>query len=261
MGNNNYKIYFKVAYRIVKKAGELLLKNFRGKREVTYKGRIDLVTEMDTKSENMIVSRLKKKFPEHGIMSEEREPENTDSKYTWIIDPLDGTTNYTHGFGLWGVSVALKEKEQGIVLGLVYAPYLNEYYYTVKGGGAYLNGKKIKVSETEKLEKSMVATGFPYDIKQSHDNIEYFNRFLLKARAVRRPGSAAIDLCSVASGIFDGFWEMKLFPWDMAAGSIIVSEAGGKITDFKGDAFNPFKKTILATNGIIHEQMKVIINA
>lgn len=260
MGNNNIHIYLEVALDVAKRAGKLLLDNFCGKRKVNYKGRINLVTEMDILSEKLIVDSLKKEFPEHGILAEEGSRTDSDSGYLWIIDPLDGTTNYAHGFGFFAVSIALEEKDTGIIAGVVYAPYIDECYTASRGLGACLNGKPARVSSTGSLEGSMVATGFPYDVKESHDNMEYFNRFLTKTQAVRRPGSASIDLCSVAAGKFDGYWELKLYPWDTAAGSLIVEEAGGMVTGLNGAEFNPYKKGVLATNGLIHKEMLGVIN-
>ena len=254
MGNNNYQIYFEVALKAAEKAGKLLLDNFIGKRNISYKGRINLVTEMDIRSEELIVSEIKEKFPTHDILAEERSNRSSNSNFCWLIDPLDGTTNYAHEFGFWAVSIALSVKNE-IVLGVVYAPYLNECYTAIKGGGAELNKKIIKVSTTDKLEKSLVATGFPYDVKETHSNIDYFNRSLLRTQAVRRPGSAAIDLCSVAAGKFDGFWELGLYPWDTAAGCLITTEAGGKITTLNGGDWTHYEKEILATNGLIHREM------
>lgn len=260
MGHNNHKIYIEVAISIAKKAGKLLMDNFYSEKKIDYKGRINLVTEIDRRSEKLIVDNLKKEFPQHSILAEEGSRSEQNSEFLWLIDPLDGTTNYAHSFGFFAVSIALQERNRGVIAGVVFAPYLNECYSASRDAGAFLNDNKINVSNTNELEKSLLATGFPYDIKESHANIEYFNRFLLESQAVRRPGSAAIDLCCVAAGKFDGFWEMKLYPWDTAAGSLIVEEAGGKVTDFKGDKYDPYKKEILATNGLIHEDMKRIIN-
>jgi myo-inositol-1(or 4)-monophosphatase len=215
---------------------------------------------VDTLCEKLIVEKIKKAFPDHGILAEEGGRRDSESDFLWIIDPLDGTTNYAHGFGFFAVSIALEEKDKGIVVGVVYAPYLNECYTAIINKGAYLNDVPIKVSNIETLEKSMLATGFPYDIKDSRSNIEYFSRFVILAQAVRRPGSAAIDLCSMAAGKFDGFWEMNLAPWDTAAGSLIVKEAGGKITDFSGNEFDPNKNEVLATNGLIHHEMIKVIS-
>ncbi|MBN2407845.1 MAG: inositol monophosphatase [Elusimicrobia bacterium] len=255
-------MYFETALSAADMAGRLLLDNFYSEREISYKGRINLVTEMDTRSEELIVDELKKKYPGHDILAEEGSYKDKSSDYQWIIDPLDGTTNYAHEFGFFCVSVALRKRDEGIILGVVNAPYLRECYTAVKGGGAYLNGRKIRVSSIDDVEKSMVATGFPYDVKDSHTNFEYFKRFVLRAQAVRRPGSAALDLCAVAAGKFDGFWEMKLYPWDTAAGCLIVEEAGGRVTDFEGGPFDPFKKEVIATNGLIHDKMlEVLKNA
>lgn len=259
MGKDNYKVYFRIALSIAKKAGKLLMNNFYREQEISYKGRINLVTEMDIRSEELIVSSIKKEFPEHGILAEEGNEHQTGSEFLWLIDPLDGTTNYAHGFGFFCVSIALNRKGKGIVIGVVNAPYLDECYTAVKGEGAYLNGRPVRVSKISRLDKSMIATGFSYDIEETRTNIEYFNRFLLKTQAVRRPGSAAIDMCCVASGKFDGFWELKLYPWDTAAGSLIVEEAGGKVSDFSGNPYTPFRKEILVTNGLIHKDMQEVI--
>ncbi len=261
MGNDNYKIYLEVAVSSAEKAGRLLLDNFSKKREIGYKGRIDLVTEMDTLCEKLIVDDITGAFPDHSIIAEEGSSRDNNSEYRWFIDPLDGTTNYAHGFGFFAVSIALEKRGEGIVAAAVYAPYLKEFYSAFKGGGAFLNGVRIEVSAVNNLEKSLIATGFPYDIKETGANIEYFNRFLMVAQAVRRPGSAAIDLCSVAAGKFDGFWELKLHPWDTAAGYLILEEAGGTMTDLKGGSFNPFKESVLATNGLIHKDMMEVINS
>jgi myo-inositol-1(or 4)-monophosphatase len=261
VGKDNHQIYFlKVAVEAAQEAGRLLMDNFSSEKKIAYKGRIDLVTEMDTRSEELIVSYIKKEFPGHNILAEERERQDTDSEFTWIIDPLDGTVNYAHSFGFFCVSIALQHKDKGVVAGVVNAPYLRECYTAASGEGACLNGDPIRVSNTDSLERAMLATGFPYDIKESRANIDCFTRFLLESQAVRRPGSAAIDICSVAAGKFDGFWEVKLNPWDTAAGSLILREAGGIITDFKGEPFDPFKKEVLASNGKIHQQMMEVIN-
>ncbi len=261
MGNNNYKIFLEVACRVSSGAAGILLDSFRSGHKIDYKGAIDLVTEMDHRSEEFIVSELEKKFPSHTILAEEDTHKKKESPFTWIVDPLDGTTNYAHGFGFFAVSIALHKKDEGVIAGVVNAPYLRETYSAVKSGGSYLNGKKIEVSSASTLNESMLATGFPYDIRESGDNIDYFKRFLLKSRAVRRPGAAAIDLCLVASGVFDGFWELKLSPWDMAAGSLIVSEAGGEISGFKGRKFNLYGGEILASNGRIHDDMIEVLNS
>jgi len=234
------------------------MENFGRKKKISFKGRIDLVTETDKKSEEYIVRRISKEFPNHAVLAEESGMRQAGSENLWIIDPLDGTTNYAHGFGFFAVSIALRCKKS-IAVAVVYAPYLNECYTAVAGHGAFLNGMRINVSETEDLERSMVATGFPYDIKETRDNIGYFEKFLVRTQAVRRPGSAAIDLCCVAAGKFDGFWELKLNPWDTAAGVLIIREAGGVVTDLSGGEYDPFMKEILASNGRIHDKMIEVI--
>jgi len=247
--------YAKTAILAALKSGEILLKN-RGKvKKVGYKGRVHLVTEVDFYSERAILKILKKKFPDFGILTEESEPEKKDSEYKWIIDPLDGTTNYFHDFPSYCVSIAL-EKNNEIILGVIYNPLFNELFVAEKGKGAFLKRKRISVSKTNKLSKSLLATGFPYDIRETDvDNLDHFANFAKKAQAIRRAGSAALDLCYLAMGRFDGFWELQLSPWDTAAGSLLVKEAGGKVTDFKGSKYSIYKKEILASNGKIHSQM------
>ncbi|MEA3506039.1 MAG: inositol monophosphatase family protein [Elusimicrobiota bacterium] len=259
MGNNSNKIYIEVASRAAREAGSLLVENFTRPRKIKYKGRIDLVTGMDIESEKLIVDIISEEFPDHSILAEERDYENQAGGYRWIIDPLDGTSNYAHGFGFFCVSIALQDPEGKIIAGVVYAPYPDEFYKAVRGGGAFLNGQHMKVSRVRELEKAMVATGFPYDIAESHANIDNFNKFLLKTQAVRRPGAAALDLCCVAAGKFDGFWELMLNPWDTAAGVLIVEEAGGKVTDFSGGSYSIYDKKILASNGRIHNLMQEIL--
>ena len=258
----------KIATQAALKGGEILNEH-RGKvKHIGYKDEVNLVTEVDRISEETILQIIKKNFPDHAILTEESEefiPEIKKSKsiYKWIIDPLDGTTNYAHGFPMYCVSVAL-EKDGEIILGVVYNPNLDELFVAEKGKGAFLsegfktpkNERKISISQTTELSQSLLATGFPYDIRKSKiDNLDHFANFYKKAQAVRRGGSAALDLCYLAMGRFDGFWELKLSPWDMAAGKLIVEEAGGKVTDFLGGPFNIHLKEILATNGKIHQQM------
>ncbi len=260
MGQDKYTLFLEVARTLARESAGLLIQNFSQERKIEYKGAIDLVTEMDRQSQDLIVEGIEKEFPLHSILGEEGENKKTSSPYMWVVDPLDGTTNYAHGFGFFAVSVALLKKPDNIIAAAVNAPYLNEEYTAVKGGGAFLNGEPIKVSRTAALERALLATGFPYDVRESGDNIEYFNRFLLRSQAVRRPGSAAIDLCMVAAGRFDGFWELKLSPWDTAAGVLIIREAGGEVSDLNGEKFNLYGDRILASNGLIHNEMKGILN-
>ena len=255
------KDFLAVAVEAARKAGGILKENLHGTREITYKGDINLVTEMDTRSERAVVGTLRASFPDHGIIAEEETTIRNGSGYTWIIDPLDGTTNYAHGYPCFSVSIALKH-EGDVITGVVYDPMRDELFTAQKGQGAYLNGKRIKVSIVDTLIKSLLATGFPYDRKVSEkNNLDYFHDLLMASQEVRRDGSAALDLCSVAAGRFDGFWELKLKPWDVAAGSLIVREAGGRVTDLWDNTFDIFADEVLASNGMIHGQMVEILRA
>ena len=249
------KDFIAVAREAALKAGRILRDNIHGIREIIYKGDINLVTEMDMRSERTIVEMLRVAFPDHGIIAEEETKLSNASGYTWIIDPLDGTTNYAHGYPCFAVSIALRH-EDDVVLGVVYDPMRDELFSAQKGLGAYLNGKQIKVSQVDTLIKSLLATGFPYDRKMSNkNNMNYFHGLLMASQEVRRDGSAALDLCYVAAGRLDGFWELKLKPWDVAAGSLVVHEAGGMISDLSGNRFDMHDEEILASNGRIHRQM------
>lgn len=253
------KDFKKIAIQSALKGGEIL-QGYRGKvKRIRYKGVVNLVTEADRLSEDRIIKIIRKNFPEHNILTEESKGYEKGSDYKWIIDPLDGTTNYAHGFPVYCISIAL-EKEGEIILGVVYNPVLKELFVAEKNKGALLNDKRICVSKTRELSKSLLATGFPYDIRGSHiNNLDHFRNFALNSQAVRRAGSAALDLCYLAKGIFDGFWELKLSPWDTAAGILMVKEAGGKVTNFSGKKFSIYEKDILATNGKIHNQMMEVI--
>jgi myo-inositol-1(or 4)-monophosphatase len=258
----------KIAIQAALKGGEILSRH-RGKvKKIGYKSEVNLVTDVDRISEEAILRIIRSNFPDHALLTEESKefiPENEKSKsiYEWIIDPLDGTTNYAHGLPIYCVSIALEENGK-IILGVVYNPNLDELFVAERGKGAFLSKgwgsakrkRKISVSQTAELLQSLLATGFPYDIRTSEiNNLDHFSNFYKKAQAVRRGGSAVLDLCYLAMGRFDGFWELKLSPWDMAAGSLMVEEAGGKVTDFLGGPFNIYLKEILATNGKIHQQM------
>ena len=248
-----------IAREAALKAGRILRDNIHGTREISYKGDINLVTEMDMRSERAVVDTLLASFPDHGIIAEEGTMVRSGSGFTWIIDPLDGTTNYAHGYPCFSVSIAL-EQEGEIVLGVVYDPMRDELFSAQKGEGACLNGKPIKVSVVDTLIQSLLATGFPYDRKVSEiNNMDHFHDLLMASQEVRRDGSAAIDLCYVACGRFDGFWELKLKPWDVAAGSIIVQESGGRVSDLAGGEFSIHADEILASNGRIHGQMSEML--
>ena len=237
-------------------AGQILLDYARHGFQIEYKHAIDLVTDADRKSEQAIIDTIRRTYRHHDILAEERGMESAGtSPYKWIIDPLDGTTNFAHGFPMYCVSIGLEYRGQ-IVLGVIFDPTRQELFVAVSGQGARRNGEPISVSRSSTLDAALLVTGFAYDLREStHNNLDYFSRFCLVARGVRRTGSAAIDLCYVAAGRFDGFWEMKLHPWDMAAGSLIVTEAGGRMSDFKGGAFSIYGYEMVASNGLINDEM------
>lgn len=234
---------------------------FNGKFSVSSKSMInDLVTEADIASEKAIIATIKKAFPEHFILSEEAGELKMDSEYKWFIDPIDGTVNFANGIPLCCVSIGL-EKAGEMILGAVYNPIINEFFFAEKNDGATLNDKKIKVSDKAEVATSCLVTGFPYSyLDLPNGPLQVFERLIRKGIPVRRLGSAAIDLCWVAAGRFDGFYEHKLQAWDSAAGSLIVTEAGGKISDHEGNSYSPFKYQVLATNGKIHEELLNWIN-
>ncbi|HKP32547.1 MAG TPA: inositol monophosphatase family protein [Chitinophagaceae bacterium] len=220
----------------------------------------NLVTEADHASEKVIIDVIRKDFPDHAILSEECGALETDSEYKWIIDPIDGTVNFANGIPICCVSIAVEHNKE-IVLGAVYNPFINEFFFAQKGYGASLNDKKIKVSSKTEVIHSCLVTGFPYTyLDMPNGPLQIFERFIRKGVPVRRLGSAAIDLCWVAAGRFDGFYEMNLQAWDSAAGFLIVEEAGGKVTDFKGNHFSPHQTFVVATNGIIHDEILTWIN-
>jgi len=251
--------FINIAIKAVVKAGDYAKKRKGKIKNIFYKGDINIVTDVDKKCENIIIDCINKYFPHHHILSEEGRQDRSDEGYRWIVDPLDGTTNYAHGLPVYSVSIAL-EKDSRIILGVVYDPETKELFKAEHGKGAYLNNKKIRVSKISNLDKALLATGFAYDIKDTtRDNVNYFTKFLKTSQAVRRLGSAALDLSYVACGRFDGFWEMNLYPWDSAAGMLIVKEAGGRITRFDKSTYTPFDKDILATNSKIHNKMAHIL--
>jgi len=248
-----------LAVNVARRAGDLLAGGLGRHMAIERKGAVDLVTEMDRKAEDLIVSKIRVAFPDHGILTEESAELVTGSRYRWIIDPLDGTTNYAHGFPVFCVSIAFEDSGR-VVFGAVYDPVLDELFTAEEGRGAELNGKRIRVSKCTSLDSSLLATGFPYDIRTSEkNNLDHFADFAVRAQAIRRAGSAALDLCCVACARFDGFWEMKLRPWDVAAASLIVTEAGGRITDFSAGEFSIDNAECLATNGLIHDEMTRVL--
>ena len=236
-------------------AGRILKDLFGNIHNISKKGDIDLVTEADLASEKAVIGAIKKDFPNDMILAEESGEQGEKSDRLWIIDPLDGTTNFAHSFPFFGVSIALQVKNE-IVVGVVYNPVLDEFFEAEKGKGALLNDELIKVSDKENLKDSLIGTGFPYDVYEDPDpTLSYLKKVIVKAQGIRRAGAAAVDLCYVAAGRLDGFWEQGLKPWDTAAGSIILKEAGGVISDYAGNPYNPFVKTILASTPGIHSKM------
>jgi myo-inositol-1(or 4)-monophosphatase len=234
---------------------------FNGSFNVTHKETInDLVTEADKASETAIITEIRKHFPDHFILSEETGEQPTASEYKWIIDPIDGTINFANGIPICCVSIGV-EKQGKMILGAVYNPFMNEYFYAEAGAGATLNDKKINVSNKADLKTSCLVTGFPYKyLDMPNGPIQCFERLVRKGVPVRRLGSAAIDLCWVAAGRFDGFYEHNLKAWDSAAGFLIVEEAGGTVTDFSNNYYSPYQPQIVATNGQIHAQLVQLVN-
>ena len=250
-----------VAEEAAIEAGKFILTRRDMVKEIIHKkGKTDLVTDVDKKSEAMIIERIRSEFPLHSILAEESGEDITDSDIKWIIDPLDGTTNFAHTLPIFCVSIGVMVNDR-ILIGIVYDPNRDELFAAEDGRGAFLNGNKISVSSNARVEESLISTGFAYDIMKKAENIKKFTTMINNAQAVRRPGSAAIDLCYVACGRFDGFWEAYLSPWDTAAGKIIVQEAGGKISKFHNEEYNIFDNELLASNGIIHNEMVELFNA
>jgi myo-inositol-1(or 4)-monophosphatase len=251
--------YLHVAMAAAKEAGRIQMSHLGHSYSVEYKGDIDPVTVVDKLCEKAIVQMISDTFPDHDIMTEESPFEAKGSPWRWIVDPIDGTTNYFHGFPFFCVSIGL-EIDGEVKLGIVHIPVLNETFHAEKGKGAFLNGSRISVSQNDNLNRSFLCTGFPYDVREHPDcYLQYFREFLIKSFGIRRPGSAAIDLSYLAAGRFDGFWELKLHPWDVAAGSLLITEAGGKVTDFQGQPFTIYSEEILASNGLIHEEMLEVV--
>jgi myo-inositol-1(or 4)-monophosphatase len=255
-----YEKEIQVARQAAGEAGKILNRLFGQVSQIEKKGKIDLVTEADLQSEKIILDIISRSFPQDSILTEEAGAFDHFSERVWIIDPLDGTTNFTHNFPVFAISIAL-EVEEELVLGVANSPRTDELFEAVKGMGAFLNRKPIRVSQTKTLDNSLLATGFPYDVQENPQRVmELLHKMIVRAQGIRRPGSAVIDLCYVAAGLFDGFWEERLHPWDTAAGAIIVKEAGGKVTTCEGDPFTPFLKSIVAANPRIHEAMLEALN-
>jgi myo-inositol-1(or 4)-monophosphatase len=247
---------------IAREAGALLMQYFHQKLKVEYKGEADLVTAADRASETLIRERISKQFPSHDVLGEEQGLNDRGGQYRWYVDPLDGTTNFAHGFPVFCVSLALEKRESSDgsgdgrrIAAVIYDPTRDELFAAEQGRGAWLNSQPIRVSQTSQLKQSLVATGFPSHKRHKNPNIYFYHQITLRTHGVRRAGSAALDLCSVACGRFDGFWEFNLNPWDTAAGVLIIEEAGGKVSRFDGSAFQLDSRETLASNGLVHDAL------
>jgi len=243
--------YLPAMAAIAREAGALLMQYFDQNIKIEYKGEADLVTAADRQSESLIRDRIRTLWPSHDVFGEEEGLRDTGSEYRWYVDPLDGTTNFAHGFPVFCVSMALQHKNETIA-GLCYDPTRDELFAAERGKGAFLNERQIHVSKIAKLAESLLGTGFPSHKRHKNPNIHFYHQITLRTHGLRRAGSAALDLCSVAAGRFDGFWEFNLNPWDTAAGVLIAEEAGGKVTDFQGGPFQLNSRETLASNGLIH---------
>lgn len=247
--------FLDVAIEAALAAGQLQRSRFDSTFSIDLKGAKNLVTELDLASEALIVGKIQEFFPDHGILAEEADYPQGDGQHSWIIDPLDGTTNYAHGYPWFCVSIALQAGGE-LILGVIHNPMTDELFTAVAGGGAFRNGRRLSVSTRQPLASSLLATGFPYDCATDpENNFEQFIRFQKAARGIRRAGAAALDLAYLAAGRLDGFWEVKLKPWDVAAGTLLVREAGGLVTAFDGSAYDVTNHRILASNGLIHNEM------
>ena len=247
--------FLDVAIETALEAGKILREEYALPPEIKYKGDVDLVTQADKRSEQAIVARLSKHFPTHSIAAEEGSGHQRSGEFHWHVDPLDGTTNFAHKYPCFAVSIALAQHET-VLAGVVYNPIYGELFAAARGEGATLNGAKISVSKNQTLAASLLCTGFPVHKRLANPNIQYYYDFTLRSHGVRRDGSAALDLASVACGRFDGFWEFGLKAWDTAAGVLLVQEAGGRISDFLGERYLLGGPVVLATNGLIHEEMR-----
>jgi len=244
----------KQASKIARDAGALLRGHFHRRVRIEYKGDVDLVTEADRASEALIIGELRRLFPDHAVVAEEGGGYERSSGYRWYIDPLDGTTNFAHGFPIFAVSMGL-EKDGEMIAGVIYDPTRDELFTTEKGKGATLNGETIRVSSIARLEEALVATGFPSRKRHVNPNIHFYHQMNMRTHGVRRPGAAAIDLAYVATGRMEAFWEFHLHPWDVAAGKLLVQEAGGCITEISGQPHRMDSPSVLASNRLLHDQM------
>ena len=246
--------------RCALESGKIQRKYFQKEIGIHYKGEINLVTNVDLACQERIIDMIKERFPGDEIISEEKHNRLTDKRDRWIIDPLDGTTNYAHGYPFFCTSIGY-EVDGVIAVGVIYNPIFDELFFAKRGMGAYLNGQRIRVSNIKDIKKALLCTGFPYDLSTNkRNNIDHFVRFLFNAQAVRRDGSAALNLSYLACGRFDGYWELSLNPWDMSAGALMVVEAGGRITDFDGKVFSIYQDEVVASNGLLHDEMLRVLH-
>jgi myo-inositol-1(or 4)-monophosphatase len=251
------RAYIEAAVEIAQEAGKILREEYARPAQIRYKGDVDLVTQADKRSEEAIVARLAQYFPDHAIAAEEGSGRERPSEFRWHVDPLDGTTNFAHGYPCFCVSIALAQGAT-LLAAVIYNPIYEELYAAARGEGATLNGRRIAVSKVPTLATSLLCTGFPVHKRLANPNIHFYWDFTLRSHGVRRDGSAALDLACVAAGRFDGFWEFGLQKWDTAAGVLLVQEAGGKVTDFHGNPYELGGPVLLATNGLIHEEMRQV---
>ncbi|HYY56647.1 MAG TPA: inositol monophosphatase family protein [Pyrinomonadaceae bacterium] len=250
------------AVQTARDAGRILAERLGRSIQITNKGVIDLVTEADLAAERLIIERIKSYHPRHAVLAEESGASDLQdgqrSEYCWIVDPLDGTTNYAHGYPTFCVSIAL-ERAGVVEIGVIHDPLRDETFAAERGEGATLNGRRIRVSEIDDLNRAMLCTGFPYNVRDGGDFARHFRNFIMHAQAVRRDGSAALDLAYVACGRFDGFWEEGLRPWDVAAGVLMIEEAGGRVSRYDGERFDIYTPPIMASNGLVHEAMMRVL--
>lgn len=253
------KTLLHIAEQTARKAGRFIMDSVSDPGCIQEKGRADLVTSVDRGSERIIINEIRSHFPGHALLAEESGEQQSQSDFCWIIDPIDGTTNFVHGYPCFGVSIAVQQQGETLA-GVVYDPFHDEMFSALRKGGAFLNGGPISVSAVPQLPESLLATGFPYKAGEHWErNMALFKHLYACTHGIRRDGSAALDLCYVASGRLDGFWEYGLNPWDVAAGILVVQEAGGRATDFTGKTSGVHDRQILASNGRIHGAMLDIL--
>jgi myo-inositol-1(or 4)-monophosphatase len=251
------------AINTARDAGRILAERFGRALVVSNKGDIDLVTEADLACERFIIERIQTHYPRHSVLAEESGASAAEEsgEYKWIIDPLDGTTNYAHGYPCFCVSIALEHTpSRRLLIGVIYDPIRDEMFAAERRSGATLNGRRIRVTETDDLNRALLCTGFPYDVRERGEFARHFTSFIMRAQSVRRDGSAALDLAYVACGRFDGFWEEGLRPWDVAAGTVILEEAGGRVSRYTGAPFDIYTPPILASNGLLHDAMMRVLS-